>query len=1277
MAESPAPEPSPRRFAALLRERKAALLEAWKRRVLEAPEVPEANRLSEPALLDHIPALIDRLGALLDACPVETDRAESLGRSLGQEETPFQHADQRHQERYSLATALRELSYLRAEIGALCLGEGWPLTGAASALVHAALDEASTTLASQMDRAALAEERRVQDVLRENERRLSTTLKSIGDAVLSTDERGRISLLNPVASALTGWSREEALGQPVEAVFRLVDEQTREPVENPTGRALREGHAVGLGSHALLLRRGGGEIAVDDSAAPIVDDAGRATGVVLVFRDVTAERAADAERARLLAEAQSAQRVAESSRERIALLAQVSAIMGSSLDDEEHLKELARLLIATLGDGCTVNMVGVDGAFDRKISAAVNEEIGARLDQTCRTPLPERVRDLMLAQLQSGRARSFDDFTAEVLSGLAPDDPYVMAVREIPVLAAVFQPLCVRGRPLGFITLFTVDPARAYSPDDLALLEDVAERAALAMENARLFREVEGQRARLYELFRQAPVAIAILRGPTHIVELNNPRMDRICGPLDRIGKPLSEAMPELVEQGYVALMDEAYQTGQAKVGIEQYVLIDREGDGRMEGVYVDFVDQPMRNAAGEVEAIIHVSFDVTERVLARQRMEMLDEEARQSEERFRATFEQAAVGVSLTAPDGRMVLANQKFADILGYSTEELSTKDFRELTHPDDLALSNLSMEQLLSGEVKAATLEKRYVRKDGRPVWATVSTSLVRRATGEPDHFIAIVEDITARKEAEAARALFEELVETSKDVIGFATPQGQVLYLNSAGCRLLGLAGRSEARARTLVDCIGPESLHRALDEMLPAVLDGAVWEGELTVRNVKTGEVIPVHQTTLAIRGEGGATRAVAIVARDLREQKRLESERGELLAREKRARAAAEEANELKDHFLATVSHELRTPLNAIMGWTRMLRAGHLPPERHARALETVERNAKAQAQLVEDLLDISRIMSGKLRIEVHPLDLIGVLETALETVRPGAEAKHLTLQTSLGHGAMTVLGDAARLQQVIWNLLSNAIKFTPQGGTVMVRMVRDEGTVALEIEDTGQGIAPDFLPHVFDRFRQAEDSITRSHGGLGLGLAIVKSLVELHGGTIHAESAGEGMGARFSVRLPCVKTREQPPERGSVPPSGLEGHEGDCPPEIRGMRILVVDDEPDARELLVTMLERCGATVVAAASAAEALEAVGRMRPDLLLADIAMPGEDGYSLIRKVRRLRQEQGSRTLAVALTAHARSEDRTRALRAGFNMHVPKPIDPAELVAVIASLAPRER
>jgi len=412
-----------------------------------------------------------------------------------------------------------------------------------------------------------------------------------------------------------------------------------------------------------------------------------------------------------------------------------------------------------------------------------------------------------------------------------------------------------------------------------------------------------------------------------------------------------------------------------------------------------------------------------------------------------------------------------------------------------------------------------------------------------------------------------------------------------------------------------------------------------------------------------------AQRHVEELSRYIGELKRSEEERNSLLTREQQARAEAEAANRIKDEFLATLSHELRTPLTSLLGWSNLLRDPEVDHEVLAQGLEAIERNAKVQTQLIDDLLDVSRIISGKLHLDVCPVDISAVVEAAINVVRPAADAKAIALTYRHGSGLGAISGDAARLQQVVWNLLSNAVKFTPEGGSISVRLERVGSHVNLSVSDTGKGIDPEFLPQVFDRFRQADSSTTRGYGGLGLGLAIVRHLVELHGGTVQAESKGEGRGATFSASFPTITARVE--ISGSHSAKILAAQL----PILDGLRVLVVDDEADARQVISNLIARTGAEVRTCESARKALEVLEDWHPDVLMSDIAMPEEDGFSLIKKVRALPAEKGGRIPAAAVTAYAREEDRMRALAAGYQMHIAKPVSSVQLISMIAHLAGR--
>jgi signal transduction histidine kinase/CheY-like chemotaxis protein len=527
------------------------------------------------------------------------------------------------------------------------------------------------------------------------------------------------------------------------------------------------------------------------------------------------------------------------------------------------------------------------------------------------------------------------------------------------------------------------------------------------------------------------------------------------------------------------------------------------------------------------------------------------------------------------------------------------------------------------------------------------------------------VALAEQRASAREAETRALQLRDLLEQAPMPVSLMRGPDHVYELNNAAARTV-MGGR---------DVIG-----RPVREALPGIADAdvarldAAYRGNLTraerqpIRADWDGTGEPYTRyfdgTWAPYRGLGGEVAGVLGIAIDV-------TDRVDLLERERAARERAEEANRAKDEFLGMVSHELRTPLNAMLGWARLLKAGALPDAKRATALEVIERNAVAQAQLIDDLLDVSRIIAGKLRLESRPVDFAAAVGASAEALRPAAEAKALRFEADLDPSAGPLVGDPMRLQQVAWNLLSNAVKFTPRGGHVRARLARRGAHVELRVEDTGEGVPPAFLPHVFERFRQQDGSTTRRHGGLGLGLAIVKHLVELHGGRVWVESEGEGKGSAFTVELPIA----QAPQGEAPAPD--RARSADCPPELTGVRVLVVDDDPDARDLMASALSRCGAAVRTAASTADALAEVRRECPDAIVSDIGMPGEDGYAFVRRVRALPPGEGGATPAAALTAYASASDRRAALEAGFQMHVAKPVEPADLLATVAALVALNR
>lgn len=497
-------------------------------------------------------------------------------------------------------------------------------------------------------------------------------------------------------------------------------------------------------------------------------------------------------------------------------------------------------------------------------------------------------------------------------------------------------------------------------------------------------------------------------------------------------------------------------------------------------------------------------------------------------------------------------------------------------------------------------------------------------------------------------------------------GFLTfdDEGTVILANALLAELLGYE-QDELRGRHVETLLSVGGRIFYQTHFFPLLkLHGKAEEIYLSLRG-KSGDDVPVLVNAARVEDDGRFTNSCVFIP--MRQRSRYEDE---IL----KAKKAAEEANRLKDDFLATVSHELRTPMTAMLGWVHMLRRGQLNEGQAERALEIIERNAQTQAQLVEDLLDVSRIISGKMRFNAKDLSPVSFIETAIESVRPAAEAKGVELLQLLDPESGLISGDAMRLQQVVWNLLSNAVKFTPKGGRVQVGLERVGSQVVIIVSDTGKGISPEFLPYVFERFRQADQTSKRDHGGLGLGLAIVRHLVEMHGGEVRAHSHGEGRGATFTVLLPAIASRSNADELAQPASPAVEKSAAlrQSPLRLNGVRILAVDDEEDTRELLEALLGEQGASVTTVATVGDALESLRSNRYDVILSDIGMPHGNGYDFIREVRALPAELGGSTPAVALTAFARVEDRQRALQAGFQMHVPKPIVPSELIEIVGVL-----
>ncbi|MEG3895492.1 MULTISPECIES: PAS domain S-box protein [unclassified Microcoleus] len=669
-----------------------------------------------------------------------------------------------------------------------------------------------------------------------------------------------------------------------------------------------------------------------------------------------------------------------------------------------------------------------------------------------------------------------------------------------------------------------------------------------------------------------------------------------------------------------------------------------------------------------EPETIVAFYIDLTE-------ISRVEAELKKNQERLQIAQQAGKIGSFELNVQTNSVACTPELEALYGLPAGSLdSYQSWAEMVHPDDRAVTEQQV-QAAGASGEELNIEFRICRPDRSVGWIACRAKVFPDDRGLPWRMIGVNVDITDRKQAEEARSQINQTLEALIQACPLAitvlsADDGTVKMWNPAAERIFGW---SESEAVGQFAPSVPADKRQEFMAKLKGIREGNAIAGVETQRQRKDGSSIEIGWWATPVRDGKGNINCMSIVA-DISDRKQADAERAQLLDREQAARAQAEAINGLKDEFLATLSHELRTPLNAILGWAQMLRGRPYTEASLACGLEAIERQSRVQAQLVEDLLDVSRIIQGKLALKPGWFGMVKTIEVAVNSVRFAADAKSVTLMQEFDPAVGLMWGDAQRLQQVVSNLLTNAVKFTPSGGTVELRLsavtVTDSPSpnyVQITVSDTGKGISAEFLPYVFDRFRQADGSITRADSGLGLGLAIVRHLVELHGGTVRAESPGEGLGATFTVMLPLKQRRRQQPQlRGERKVAAVR--QG----ILAGLKVLVVDDEPDNREFLTVALEHFGATATAAASAQEAIDFLQQSPPDILVSDIGMPVEDGYSLIRKVRSSASDTIKRLPAVALTAYASEQDRERAIGAGYNEHLTKPIEPAQFATVLARL-----
>jgi PAS domain S-box-containing protein len=651
------------------------------------------------------------------------------------------------------------------------------------------------------------------------------------------------------------------------------------------------------------------------------------------------------------------------------------------------------------------------------------------------------------------------------------------------------------------------------------------------------------------------------------------------------------------------------------------------------------------------------------------------------SETRYRRLFEASPDGVFLFDADtGMLTDANPYMAELLGQPREMLIGKALWEIGLFPSAELGRTAFRELQQRDFYR--FEQLPITAPGGHRWYVDFTCNAYK-TGGKRVMQCNVRNITDRKSAEDAmrdsEVRYRTLVEVSPQGVWVAGSDGALIYINQYWIEYSGMS-LAQSAGSGWHEQVHPEDRDRLRESWLHALLAGSMFETELRLKRIADGEFRWHLARGVPVRDAGGRIEKWLGVYVDIHERKQTEQVRAQALAREQMLRTEAEAANRAKDDFLATLSHELRTPLNAILGWTQTLQRGAASKEALLRALAQIETSANAQARLINDLLNVADIGAGRLRLEIQHVRLISLIESVADSLHPAMEAREIDFESDFDPAADDVSGDPARLQQIVWNLLSNAVKFTPRGGRIQLALKRLQSQIELSVSDSGEGISPEFLPFVFDRFRQADSSIKRRHGGLGLGLAIVRHLAELHGGSVSAHSDGEGRGARFSVQLPIRVLQEtadvfDPIESTPAQQSGTKQKDG-RPLSLAGLRIVSVDDDSSTREMLREALARAGASVASAASAREALATVQSMRPDVLVSDIGLPDEDGYDLIRQVRALTPDAGGDTPAIALTGYARAQDQQAVLSAGYQAFLAKPVNLHDLMGIIVELGARK-
>lgn len=1010
---------------------------------------------------------------------------------------------------------------------------------------------------------------------------------------------------------------------------------------------------------------------------------------------------------------------------------------------------MAWLTVPYLADWCLIHLIDQDGILHRTVTVHQNPSLHSLMDEVLESYAADPDHSYgYLKVVKTGQTELIADLSDELLVLMAQNSEQLEKMRLLGLKSNLCVPLKARGQLLGTLTLATAESGRRYTLDDLSFAEDLAERIALAVDNARLYQQAQQalqQKAEslalLDAIFAAAPVAIGFLDRELRYVRVNQMLADINGFTIEEhLGRRFQDILPTGPRSHrFEVELQQVLETGEPQLNIE----FSGEAPGQPGRFGYWLTNRyPVLGTDGQMSGVGIIIADITETKRTEQAL-------RTSEERYRAFIEQSTEGIwrfELEKPlfsglpeteqiehfyrNAYLAECNNVFAQMYGYKTAEelIGTRlsDFLLRSEPQNLEY----LQRFVHTGYRISDSEIREVDQAGNLRYFSnnlvgiVENGFLVRVWGTQ-------RDVTERKQAEAMlRYLAEtssflatslEYEATLQRVAQLSVPHladwciVDILQPDGTVGRLpIAYADHSKADWVLKLQHYPPElkslsSVAKVIRTGIP-ILYPEVSDQQL-IRATRNAEHLQIYReigiksaiiVPLAARERilGAVTLITAEsnrryssrdldLAIDLAQRSALAVDNAHLYEAEQQARSQAEAANRIKDEFLAVLSHELRTPLNPVLGWIKLLRTRKFDEEKTANALETVERNAKLLSQLIEDLLDVSRILRGKLSLNIAPVNLVAMIEVAMETVRLAAQAKSIHLHFSKAEGEdpagkslefssptkhpsllkFVVLGDANRLQQVIWNLLSNAVKFTEVGGSVEVQLERVGMRALIHVRDTGLGIDADFLPYVFDYFRQADSTTTRIFGGLGLGLAIVRQVVELHGGTVQATSPGLGQGATFTVALPLQE------DTGKAVESTVNGSLSTDNQPLLDLRILIVDDDTDTLELLEFMLSDCGALVRAVKNAIEALQVFTEWRPDIVLSDIGMPEMDGYMLVQAIRKMPTHQGGSVPVIALTAYAGDSNREKVLAAGFQEHIAKPVEPADLVALVVSLAGR--